>query len=131
MLVDSNIFLELFLGQQKKDACRLFLNKTVSGEINATISDFTIDSILLVMFRHRSALENMRDFLHKVTNSKGLSIYSITSSDRSRALQLIEKYKLDYEDAVVLQSAISSGCSEVLSFDRDFDKVKEIKRIEP
>ncbi len=131
MLVDSNIFLELFLGQQKKDACRLFLNKTVSGEINATISDFTIDSILLVMFRHGSALENMRDFLHKVTNSKGLSIYSITSSDRSRALQLIEKYKLDYEDAVVLQSAISSGCSEVLSFDRDFDKVKEIKRIEP
>ena len=131
MLIDSNIFLELFLEQQKKDACRLFLNKTINGEINAIISNFTIDSVLLVMFRHGSALEKMRDFLHKVISSKGLSIYSITSSDRLRALQLIENYKLDYEDAIVLQSAISAGHGEILSFDKDFDKIKEIKRIEP
>lgn len=51
--------------------------------------------------------------------------------DRFNALFLISKYNLDYEDAMVLQSAILTRSKEIVSFDKHFDKVKEIKRIEP
>jgi len=73
----------------------------------------------------------MRIFLRKLLKSKGLKIYKLTMKDRFIALQYIEKYNLDYEDAITLQSAISSGCKEIVSFDSDFDKIKEIKRIGP
>ncbi len=37
----------------------------------------------------------------------------------------------DLEDALTLQCALTNKCKEIVSFDRDFDKVKEIKRLTP
>jgi len=45
LLVDANIFLELFLGQKKADECQTFLNKISSGELEAVVSKFTIHAI--------------------------------------------------------------------------------------
>ena len=51
--------------------------------------------------------------------------------DRIEALKLMKKHSLDYEDALTLQAAISTNSEEIVSFDKHFDSVKEIKRIEP
>jgi predicted nucleic acid-binding protein len=45
-IIDANIFLELFLDQEKADRCRIFLDKIASGEESALISTFTVDSVL-------------------------------------------------------------------------------------
>jgi len=42
ILIDTNIFLELFLGQEKAQECEEFLNKVSKGEIDAVITTFTI-----------------------------------------------------------------------------------------
>ena len=52
-------------------------------------------------------------------------------NDRTKALDLMIKYKLDYEDSLILQCAFSTKSKEIVSFDKHFDKVQEIKRIEP
>jgi len=47
-LVDTNIFLEILLKQEKSEACKSFLSKN-KGAIN--ISDFTLHSIGVILFR--------------------------------------------------------------------------------
>ncbi len=45
LLVDTNVFLELFLGHEKADECEKFLQKISVGELSAVVSKFTIHAI--------------------------------------------------------------------------------------
>lgn len=131
MIIDSNIFLEVLLKQEKSENCRIFLNKTISGEAEGIVPDFVIDSVLLIMKRDSINTKEMKMFLQKILKSRGIRIYSIGIKDRVKALNLMDSYGLDYEDALVLQSAIATDSEEIMSFDKHFDRVKEIRRIEP
>ena len=51
-LVDTNIFLEILLGQPNKERCKQFLSDN-SGE--CSLSDFSLPSIGLITFRGRRA----------------------------------------------------------------------------
>lgn len=131
MIIDTNIFLEFLLKQKEEERCKIFLNKTVIGEVKAIVNDFTIDSIIIGMERNNLGFEEINLFLKKLIKSKGINIYSISIKDRLNALNLMTKHNLDYEDSLVLQSAVATDSNEIMSFDKHFDKVKEIKRIEP
>ncbi|MDO8460306.1 MAG: type II toxin-antitoxin system VapC family toxin [Nanoarchaeota archaeon] len=131
MLIDANIFLEVLLEQQSSGRCKAFLNLLKTGEQKAILTTFSIDSIILSMYRERVKEEKIKIFLRSLSQYKGLKIYSISLRDRFEALDQIKRYNLDYEDAITLQAAISTKCSSILSFDRHFDRVKELKREEP
>ncbi len=131
MLIDANIFLEILLEQKKSEDCKSILREIHKGQRKAIISIFTIDTIILAMTRNKVQLSKVKIFLESLRNIRGLKLYNINFRDRMLALDLMKRYELDYEDAVTLQAAISNNCKEILSFDRHFDKIKEIKRIEP
>jgi len=50
MLIDTNIFLEILLEQNNKDKCKKFLLKNFG---NLHLSDFTLHSIGVILFRNR------------------------------------------------------------------------------
>lgn len=131
MLIDANIFLEFFLQQKKADKALAILEKFGNGEMKAYVSNFTIDSVLLIMHQNNCSNKELITFLKNLTNSKGISLYYANLNDRFLAINLMEKYNLDYEDALTLRCAISVGSKEILSFDKDFDNINEIKRVEP
>ncbi len=129
MFIDSNIFLELFLGQNKADECQNFLEKVNKGEILCTVSDFNIDNILLILSREVNT-ELLEKALESIISYSGLSIYSLTVEDRMKAISHMQKHKLDFEDALTFQAVLSSGNTEIISFDKHFDNLL-INRIEP
>ena len=43
----------------------------------------------------------------------------------------MSKHGLDFDDGLGVACMKKYGINELLSFDRDFDKVRDIKRIEP
>ena len=49
MLLDSNIFLEVELAKQHAGACRHLLDKVRDGVVKSAITDFHVDSIVVVM----------------------------------------------------------------------------------
>jgi len=49
-LLDTNIFLEILLDQEKKSACQKFISKN-SDKI--AISDFSFHSIAVILFRYK------------------------------------------------------------------------------
>lgn len=130
MLIDANIFLEVLLKQEKNDACANFLRTVQKGEIKATITTFTIDGITLALDRHGQNTANIKIFFHSLFNYAGLRIYMPTMDDRLKAITHMA-LGLDFEDAITLQCTLSNNEKEIMSFDRDFDRIKVIKRIEP
>lgn len=46
------------------------------------------------------------------------------------SVEQMEKYGLSYGDSQIITQAIVNGLDGIASFDKDFDKVKEMPRIE-
>lgn len=130
MLIDANVFLEVLLKQEKYDVCAEFLRKVQKGEIKAIITTFTIDGIIISLERHGQKPDNIGIFLHSLFSYAGLRIYVPTMNDRLQAINQM-KLGLDFEDALTLQCAFSNNGKEIMSFDKDFDKIKNIKRVQP
>jgi predicted nucleic acid-binding protein len=67
------------------------------------------------------------EVITSITNIRGLTIEPLKPEDFTKAVELMEDYKLDYEDSLHLAVAMRTGAQEILSNDEDFD-VTPIKR---
>jgi predicted nucleic acid-binding protein len=125
-LIDTNIFLELFLGQEKAEECEKLLEKISRGELEAIISKFTVHAIEATLNNPTLILA----FLRNVQNSLGLSVYETSVEEEMAASMLMDKVKLDFDDAIQYYIAKKLGVEAIISYDKHFDTV-DIKRKEP
>jgi predicted nucleic acid-binding protein len=126
ILIDTNIFLELFLGQEKARECEEFLNKIAEGEIGAVVTTFTIHACEALLNDSR----NILIFLRNIQNSLGILIYNTSIDDEIATAMLMNKIGLDFDDALQYYVATKLGAEAILSYDKHFDKT-DIKRKEP
>lgn len=63
-----------------------------------------------------------------------LSLPTVRSPDREvlyRSIEVYELHGMDFADAYLVAAAEASGVGTIVSFDRDFDRLSTIERIEP
>jgi excisionase family DNA binding protein len=87
---------------KKADECERFLNKVSSGELEAVVSKFTIHAIEATL--NDSAL--ILAFLRNLQGSLGLTIYETSIEDEMATSPLMNKVKLDFDDAIDSSSRI-------------------------
>jgi predicted nucleic acid-binding protein len=63
-----------------------------------------------------------------ITQIKGLTITPLTQQQYTHAAELMNKYKLDYEDALHLSTAIKAGAQQIISNNKHFDQISQPKR---
>ena len=127
LLIDANVFLELFLGQEKADECERFLHKVSVGGLEAVISKFTIHAIEALLNNSTLILA----FLRNVEGSLGLNVYETSIEEEIAASMLMDKVKLDFNDAIQYYLAKKKlGVEAIVSYDKHFDTL-DIKRKEP
>jgi predicted nucleic acid-binding protein len=68
-------------------------------------------------------------FLRNVQGSLGLNVYETSMEDEMAASMLMDKVKLDFDDAVQYYLAKKLGVKAIVSYDKHFGKV-DIKRKE-
>ncbi|MBI4448788.1 type II toxin-antitoxin system VapC family toxin [Candidatus Woesearchaeota archaeon] len=124
--IDANVFLEVILGQERKDECKEFLKKIQSGQVRAIISGFNISSIALVMRRKGSSMEDIGLFLRSLARYEGLWKYPPMFIDQVKAMELAALHKLDFDDALTLRCALATDCYILITLDADFDAVNAI-----
>lgn len=59
------------------------------------------------------------------------SIHTIDPALLLRALEVYETDHLDFADAYLVACAETAGVPEIVSFDRDFDRVTSVRHLEP
>ncbi len=131
VFVDTNIFLELFLDQENAELCENFFEKVKENKIKAYSSDFVLYSCLIHIQLKIKSPEVMKQFIFFVNQLKGFRLVRPTFSTLFRAVQISEKQNLDFDDSLILSCMYGSGINVLVSFDKHFDKIEGIKRIEP
>jgi len=130
-LVDANIFLEVELGQRKADPCEKVLRKFHRGELEGMVLDFAIDTIVITMENYGKKWSEIKTFLSSLLGYKGLLIHFSTLLDRITATNYMKNYGLDFDDALALRAMKENGIGNIISYDKDFDRVSDVKRILP
>jgi len=129
--VDSNVFLELELDQERADECEVFLNKVKMGLLKAVTTGFHIDSILIIMENYGKSPSDLKTFLSSLLSYKGLEVYLLSILDRISATRWMDELKLDLDDAIAYHVMKRLNIDTIVSYDRHFDSIKDITRLEP
>jgi len=117
-LVDTNIFLEILLAQDKSKACKNFLEEK-RGELS--ISDFSLHSIGVILFRNKKE-DVFNQFVNDVLVK--LEIHSLDKELYKDLFELSKEFNLDFDDAYQYKVAIENKLT-IATMDNDFNKVSE------
>jgi len=126
LFLDTNIFLELILEQEKAEDSKSLLSKAEDHDF--FISDFSLHSIGLLLF-YRKQHDVFQQFLKDIFIDAGMLLISLSVADMEHIVSVSQKFKLDFDDAYQYVVAEKYGLI-IVSFDSDFDRT-EIGRKTP
>ena len=124
-LIDTNVFLELLLKQEKAVSVEAFFKRIDSDKIN--LSDFSFYSIGIILFKSKK-LNLFSSFTDDVVKNE-VNIINYPYSKLNDLRIISERFSLDFDDAYQYVIAQKYNLT-IVSFDKDFDKT-DIKRKEP
>jgi len=119
-LVDTNIFLEILLGQDKKEVCKSFLDENI-GYLNTT--DFSLHSIGVILFRY-----SKEDIFHKFVEDvmPDTKLLSLPMELYRDVVTVRKNLNLDFDDTYQYSVAKYYGL-KVVTMDKDFEKIKDME----
>ena len=124
-LIDTNIFLEGLLEQEKAESVRYFIQAV---DIEKTfMTDLALHSIGIILFRLEK-YELFTSFMEDMIIN-GMEILSSSPEDLMKLDRTAQQYNLDFDDAYQYMLAEKHQL-QLISFDKDFDCTK-IGRKEP
>lgn len=131
LFVDTNIFLRFFLNDHKTHspaANRLF-KEANKGKISLITNSLIVAEIIFTLDSfYKLSKQNIIEKIHAIMFFEGLEI--LEKNVLLRAIMFYQEKNIDFIDAYAAAFALENKIG-VCSFDHDFDKIKEIKRIDP
>ncbi len=119
-LVDTNVFLEILLRQDKKESCKKFLNNNIG---NLNITDFSLHSIGAILFRY-----GKEDIFHKFVEDvmPNTKLLSLPMELYREVVNVRKSLSLDFDDAYQYSIAKYYGL-RVVTMDKDFEKIRDVE----
>jgi predicted nucleic acid-binding protein len=118
-LVDTNVFLEILLSQDKKEHCKMFLNDNI-GILN--ITDFSFHSIGVILFRYAKE-DIFQKFIEDVIPN--IQLVSLPIILYMEVINAKRNLNLDFDDAYQYSTAKYYELT-VATMDKDFKKIKDV-----
>jgi predicted nucleic acid-binding protein len=120
-LVDTNVWLEALLDQERAEEARNFLQRTDS--VNLFLTDFSLFSIGIILTRlKKDAL--FQTFLRDTVEESGVMLVRLDTDGLDRILSLRRSVALDFDDAYQYVAAEANRLT-IVSFDADFDRTEQ------
>ena len=128
ILLDTNIFLEILLEQDKAEDATDFISGKQSRDL--FMSDFTLHSIGVILFSSRINRKNLFvEFVEDTIIHGGIRVIPLSPLDMESMRSFSRQFNLDFDDAY--QYTVCKNYDlELASYDSDFDKT-DLTRIEP
>jgi predicted nucleic acid-binding protein len=118
-LVDTNVFLEILLSQDKKEHCKMFLNDNI-GILN--ITDFSFHSIGVILFRYAKE-DIFQKFIEDVIPN--IQLVSLPIKLYMEVINAKRNLNLDFDDAYQYSVAKYYELT-VATMDKDFKNIKDV-----
>lgn len=118
ILIDTNIFLEIILWQERAPEARDLLERIEDHEF--FITDYSLHSIGVLLFR-LGMHQSFQEFLTDIMVRAGTSLIFLLVEDMASVIQAAQQFHLDFDDAYQYAVATKSNLT-LVSFDSDFDR---------
>ena len=124
-LLDSNIFLELLLDQERTDDVERLLRSVPRERLH--ISEFSLYSVGIVLFR-RKLFDVFIRFVEDLIITGGVRLLRLSADDAPRLVEVARQFNLDFDDAYQYVVAERYGLT-IVSFDADFDRTGRGRKV--
>jgi len=125
-LVDTNIWLERLLDQEKSEVVSQFLEQIPLSDL--FVSDFTIHSIGVILSRYKK-FGVLSEFLDDLFVNGQIGQLSLNPNELIQVIPNIQEFNLDFDDAYQL-SVSQKYDLVIVTFDKDFN-TKGIRKNTP
>ena len=132
--VDTNIVVRLLARDDpaKTARCRTLFERAARGELALVTSESVILEVVQVLSSprlYRMARTDLVAVLRPLIEIRGLRLDH--KQTVLRALDLYETTNLDFTDCLSIEHARRAGLDGIYSYDRGFDRVPGVRRLEP
>jgi predicted nucleic acid-binding protein len=132
--IDTNIFIRHLTGDDavKAQACLALFQKAQRNEIALTTSETIVAEVVYVLSSrqlYNLPRTQIRALLYPLLSLRGLKLaYRKTYL---RALDLYATYPIDFEDAMAVAHMERQKITDIVSYDKGFDRIPAVGRQEP
>ncbi|OGM11244.1 hypothetical protein A2V80_03380 [Candidatus Woesebacteria bacterium RBG_16_39_8b] len=123
--VDANIILRYLLDDPEADSVERIFKK----QKEIIVADIVIAEVIWTFTTFYKWRKDR--FIPKIKSFLSPDFIKADKKILNVALDIFEKYKIDYIDAYLISLMEKKKVQSIYSFDRDFDKVQSVRRIEP
>lgn len=133
LFIDANIFVRYLTGDDpaKAKRCLALFQRTKQNEVTVTTSEAVIAEVVYVL---SSKIYGLRRSDIVVRLRPLLTLPNLKLLYRSvflRALELYVRHNVDFEDCLTAAYMERKNITDIYSYDKDFDAISGIKRLEP
>jgi predicted nucleic acid-binding protein len=127
--VDANVFIYVLVKSPKEDyeISKGILKRIENGEETAT--SLAIIQEVVDWLEYNNRKKEVRSFLTAVNSYLTMNKLAVPWDSFLAAQDDVDKHKIDFVDALTVQTMAKNKISEIYSNDKDFDRVPSIKRI--
>jgi predicted nucleic acid-binding protein len=127
--VDANVFIYILVKSPEKDyeTSKRILKRIENGEETAT--SLAVIQEVVDWLEYNNRKKEIRSFLTAVNSYLTMNKLHITWDKLLAALDDVDEHKIDFVDALTLQTMKKNNITEIYSNDKDFYRVQWIKRI--
>ncbi|MEM3880680.1 MAG: type II toxin-antitoxin system VapC family toxin [Candidatus Bathyarchaeia archaeon] len=127
--VDANVFIYVLVKSPKEDyeIAKKILKRIEGGEEVAT--SLAVIQEIVGWLEYNNREKEVKSFLTAVNSYLTMNKLAITWEDFLAALDNVDKFRVDFVDALTLRVMQKNKINEVYSNDKDFDRVPWVKRI--
>jgi len=119
-LIDTNVVLEILLGQKNAEEAKQFLQKAAPAQLYMT--EFSLYSLGIILV-HRKMYEAFLRTVDDLFVKGGMPLLRLGVEDMHQVAAVARKFRLDFDDAYQYVAAQRYGLT-VVSFDSDFDRTE-------
>jgi predicted nucleic acid-binding protein len=132
IFIDTNILLRYLTADdpEKFERCKDLFKRALEKRIVLLTSDMVIAELIWTLNSFYKVPKD--EIIEKVTiiiNTPNLKVPN--KKLLSEVLVLFGQENIDYIDAYNAVFMKNNGCAQIFSYDKDFDRIENIKRIEP
>ncbi|KKM10576.1 nucleotide-binding protein [Clostridiales bacterium PH28_bin88] len=131
-VIDANILLRFLTNDvpEQADRCATLLKRVEEGTEQVFLPDLVLADVVWTLEKfYKQPKEKIRELLLPVLGLRGIRFSSKETA--RQALQFYSEKNVDWTDAFVAAQMPAKGLLQIYSYDRDFDKLTPVVRLEP
>ena len=134
--IDASVFLYAFLKPKRhvskevlklKEAAKNILTRVEKGE-DVIITVVHLSEVANILETYTSKVKSV-EYVEAILSKPSIHVYDVNVASYVEAMLKAKEYMIGVNDALAVIYMERLGINEIYSFNRDFDKIKWIRRI--